>query len=223
LGVHAGAKFIVLKREMPALILCGIMDIFVWFVIGFLAVASAERIWERRYSDRAKRGERRMPWCYTAMHSLHIVIFVATGVECFWLRRAPVWAVTAAGLVLFVVAVTVRLTAVRTLGKFWSLHLEIRADHQLVTEGIYSYMRHPAYAAIVLEMIAVPLVGNSYGTLALAVFGFVPLLLLRWQREEKEMIAKFGEQYERYRQVVPAFVPWRGRAWRQPAAGERLN
>jgi protein-S-isoprenylcysteine O-methyltransferase Ste14 len=199
------------------------MDNFVWFVIGFLMLASAERVWERRYSDQAKRGERRMPWCYTAMHSLHCVVFAVTGVECFCLRRAPMWTVTAAGLVLFTVALAVRLTAVRTLGKFWSLHLEIRPDHQLVTEGIYGYVRHPAYAAIALEIVAVPLVGNSYWTLALAACGFVPLLLARWQREEKEMVAKFGEQYERYRHVVPAFVPWRGRAWREPVGVERLN
>jgi protein-S-isoprenylcysteine O-methyltransferase Ste14 len=30
---------------------------------------------------------------------------------------------------------------------------------------------------------------------------------MRWSREEKEMIAKFGDRYVQYRQQVPAFIP----------------
>jgi protein-S-isoprenylcysteine O-methyltransferase Ste14 len=44
---------------------------------------------------------------------------------------------------------------------------------------------------------------------------YVPTLLARWSREEREMIAKFGPAYEQYRQSVPAFVPYRGR-WAKP-------
>ena len=193
---------------MPVIILPPIVDTFAYVLVVFLLVATAERIWERRYSRQAKRGEQRMPWCYTALHSLHITIFAATGVEYFWLRRTPLWSVTGLGLGLFVVALVVRLTAVRTLGKYWSLHLEIRPDHQLITDGIYRHLRHPAYSAITLEMLAVPLVGNSYYTLALAAGGFIPLLLVRWHREEQEMVKKFGERYVQYRQAVPAFIPW---------------
>jgi protein-S-isoprenylcysteine O-methyltransferase Ste14 len=89
------------------------------------------------------------------------------------------------------------------------LNLEIRGDHQLVREGIYRYMRHPAYSAIMLEVISIPLVGNAWWTLALSVCVYIPLLLARWSREEREMIAKFGAEYEEYRQQVCAFVPWR--------------
>ena len=119
--------------------------------------------------------------------------------------------VTALGLVLFLISGVVRFTAIRTLGKFWSLHLEIREGHQLIRGGIYQYVRHPAYAAIMLEVISIPLVGNAYSALLVAVGLYIPLLLIRWRREEVEMVAKFGRQYETYRHAVPAFIPWRGR------------
>jgi protein-S-isoprenylcysteine O-methyltransferase Ste14 len=106
-------------------------------------------------------------------------------------------------------ALVVRLWAIRTLGRYWSLHLEIRQDHQLVTEGVYRHMRHPAYSAIMLEVVSVPLVANAYGMLVFAIGWYVTLILLRWHREEREMVSKFGEQYEQYRREVPAFVPWR--------------
>ena len=189
-----------------------------WFVVVFLVVAIAERLHERRFSQRAVRGERRMEWSYAALHSFHALIFAATAVEYFLRRRDLTWAVTGVGLALFVVAMIVRVTAIRALGRFWSLHLEIRQEHKLITEGVYRYLRHPAYSAIMLEVISVPLVANAYVALALAVCAYVPLLLLRWRREEIEMIDKFGDEYVRYRRQVPAFIPYR-----RPRSGERSD
>jgi protein-S-isoprenylcysteine O-methyltransferase Ste14 len=70
-------------------------------------------------------------------------------------------------------------------------------------------MRHPAYSAIMLEVISIPLVGNAWWVLAISVGAYIPLLLARWWREEREMVGKFGEAYEQYRREVPAFLPWR--------------
>ncbi len=171
----------------------------------------AERFYERRYSHEAVRGKRKMEWSFAAFHTLHVLIYIITAVEVLWFHRPACWAVTAVGIALFLVSATVRLIAIRTLGKFWSLHLEIREGHRLVTGGIYQYMRHPAYAAIMLEVVSIPLVGNAYGALVIGLGMYIPLLLIRWHREEREMVSKFGEQYEQYRREVPAFVPWRGR------------
>ena len=181
------------------------------FLILFLVAAMVERLFERRYSRQAVRGDRKMDWSYTAFHTLHVVIYFGTAIECLWLKRPVCWPVTALGLVLFLISGVVRFTAIRTLGKFWSLHLEIREGHQLIRGGIYQYVRHPAYAAIMLEVISIPLVGNAYSALLVAVGLYIPLLLIRWRREEVEMVAKFGRQYETYRHAVPAFIPWRGR------------
>jgi protein-S-isoprenylcysteine O-methyltransferase Ste14 len=185
------------------------MTLFDWCVIGFLVLALAERVYERRFSDRAVRGENKMEWSYTLLHTSYSVLFLGVGLEHFLWKRPFCAAATVTGLVLYGVALAVRLSAIRALGRYWSLHLEIRQDHQLMTEGIYRHMRHPAYSAIMLEVVSVPLVANAYGMLVFAVGWYVTLILLRWHREEREMIAKFGEQYVRYRERVPAFVPWR--------------
>jgi protein-S-isoprenylcysteine O-methyltransferase Ste14 len=194
------------------------MEGFDWFVVGFLILATLERTYERRFSRQAVRGERKMAWSYVALHSALILIYMASAIEHFGLKRPVQWGVAAFGLALFVSAVTIRLTAIRALGKFWSLHLEIRDGHQLVTGGIYHHVRHPAYAAIMLEVTAVPLVTNAFATLILALLVYIPLLLLRWYREEQEMVGKFGEQYKKYREEVPAFLPLR---WRSRESGVR--
>ncbi|MGD0016523.1 MAG: isoprenylcysteine carboxylmethyltransferase family protein [Verrucomicrobiia bacterium] len=180
-----------------------------WLLLGFLAFAAAERLYERRFSNQAKRGDVKMLWSYVAFHIMHTLIYVGTGVEYFLLRRAAVYPLVVLGLILFAVSLLLRLMAIRALGRYWSLNLEIRKDHQLVREGIYRYMRHPAYSAIMLEVISIPLVGTAWCVLALSVGVYIPLLLVRWWREEREMVGKFGEVYEQYRREVPAFLPWR--------------
>lgn len=186
-----------------------------WFGIGFLLIAVGERLFERRYSTQAKRGERKMEWSYAALHSLHLLVFVCAALEFFLWRRSLSWNVAGIGVGLWLIAMVVRLKAILTLGRYWSLHLEIRGDHQLITDGIYRYMRHPAYSAIMLEVIAIPLTLNAWVALGIAMAAYVPMLLARWSREEREMVVKFGAAYERYRQAVPAFIPYRGR-WAKP-------
>ena len=182
---------------------------FGWFLVGFLILAVFERQLERRFSQHAVRGERKMGWSSIALYAGHALIYVATAGEFFLVRRDIRWPVTAVAVGLVVVSLVVRSVAIRTLGKFWSLHLEIRAGHQLVTGGIYRYLRHPAYAAIMLEVTAIPLVANAWYTLAFALLVYVPVLLLRWRQEEREMIGKFGQQYVEYARRVPAFFPLR--------------
>jgi protein-S-isoprenylcysteine O-methyltransferase Ste14 len=183
-----------------------------WLVLVFLVVAIAERLWERGFSRRAVRGDVKMGWSYVAFHVLHALIYVGTAVESVACASRLHWAPVVAGWALFAVATWLRLTAIRTLGNFWSLDLEIRQNHQFVRQGIYCRMRHPAYSAIMMEVIAIPLVGSAWWTMILSVGLYIPLLLARWHVEEKQMVAKFGESYAQYRREVPAFWPGSARA-----------
>jgi len=141
------------------------------------------------------------------LDGLHTLIFLG-GVAEYFLRRAPLdWRVVAVGVVGHAISLVVRRSAIRTLGRFWSLHLEIRPGHELVREGIYQHVRHPAYSAIMLEVIAVPLAINAYVMLVVAVGLYIPVLLARWAGEEREMVAKFGDQYREYQRTTPAFLP----------------
>jgi isoprenylcysteine carboxyl methyltransferase (ICMT) family protein YpbQ len=178
-----------------------------WLIVGFLLAAIIERLWERRFSQRAVRGEVKMRWSYAAFHLLHALIYMGTAVEFFWRKPVLNWSVSGLALVLFAVSVGLRLAAIRTLGRFWSLNLEIRPGHEFVRSGIYERMRHPAYTAIVLEVVAIPLVANAWLTATAAALTYIPLLLVRWSVEEKEMVSKFGETYAQYRREVPAFWP----------------
>jgi protein-S-isoprenylcysteine O-methyltransferase Ste14 len=93
------------------------------------------------------------------------------------------------------------------LGANWSLTLEIREEHRLITRGIYRSVRHPMYLALLLyaagQALVVPnwIAGPAYlVTLAL-------LFALRMRGEERMMVDAFGKDYEEYRERTKRLVP----------------
>lgn len=178
-----------------------------WVIIAFFLIVGLERLYERRFSHQAQRGECKRGWTYLALHGTYIVVFVLSLAEHFGWRNPVQWMVSAAGMILVAGAMLLRFTAIRTLGQFWSLQVEIRQQHQLVREGVYRYVRHPAYLAMTAEIVALPLAANAWGTMLFAVVVFIPLLLARLQLEERELVAKLGAPYIAYRQEVGALLP----------------
>jgi len=116
-----------------------------------------------------------------------------------------------AGLIVAALSFVVRAAAVRALGRMWSVHIEIRREHELVKDGPFAWVRHPIYLAAILELVGAMLFMNSLYTWILFVVAFVPSLVARIRLEERAMIAQFGDAYNTYRRTTPAVLPWRGR------------
>jgi protein-S-isoprenylcysteine O-methyltransferase Ste14 len=93
------------------------------------------------------------------------------------------------------------------LGTNWSVTLEVREKHQLVTHGIYRRVRHPMYMALFLysvgQVLALPnwVAGPSY----LLAFGL--LFVLRIGPEERMMREQFGADYDAYVARTKRLIP----------------
>jgi protein-S-isoprenylcysteine O-methyltransferase Ste14 len=84
------------------------------------------------------------------------------------------------------------------LGRNWSVSLQLRKDHQLITSGIYRYVRHPMYTAFWLWAIAQAcLLPNWFAGFA-GLVGFGSLFFGRIAREEQMMLESFGDEYRDY-------------------------
>jgi protein-S-isoprenylcysteine O-methyltransferase len=93
------------------------------------------------------------------------------------------------------------------LGRYWSLHIEIRPDHRLVDSGLYRYLRHPTYLGWFLVFLALPLgLGSRWGVVAW-LLATIPAVLVRWQLEESTLVRALGESYEAYCARTRAFWP----------------
>jgi protein-S-isoprenylcysteine O-methyltransferase Ste14 len=103
------------------------------------------------------------------------------------------------------------------LASAWAVLYKAQREHRLATSGIYARMRHPQYVAFVLIMFGFLLQWPTILTVAM-----FPVLAVMYgylaKREEGDMLAEFGEQYERYAARTPRFFPKFGDS-RTSAAG----
>jgi len=81
-----------------------------------------------------------------------------------------------------------------------------RARGKLVTEGIYSKIRHPRYVEIGISIAALALLAN-YLALYVLLALYIPSIYLVVLLEERELRNRFGKEYEDYCRKVPRFVP----------------
>jgi protein-S-isoprenylcysteine O-methyltransferase Ste14 len=119
------------------------------------------------------------------------------------------WIALVAGLVCAVISFKLRWAAIAALGKFWSLHVEIRENHEFVQSGPFRFVRHPVYFSMVLELAASGLLCSAWWMLLVVPFAFVPALILRLRLEEPALVEKFGDRYREYQRRVPMLIPYK--------------
>jgi protein-S-isoprenylcysteine O-methyltransferase Ste14 len=93
------------------------------------------------------------------------------------------------------------------LGTNWSITLEVRTEHQLITQGVYRGIRHPMYSALALYAIGQALVIPNWVAGLSNVVAFGVLLALRVGAEEKMMAQQFGAEYAAYSARTKRLVP----------------
>lgn len=102
-----------------------------------------------------------------------------------------------------------RLLARTTTGALLSGLPELDPDEHgtpLVTAGLHAHVRHPRYLQGLLALVGWSLVAN-HGSVHLLVAGTALLLLVIIRLEERELHARFGEEYARYCSRVPRLIP----------------
>ncbi len=76
----------------------------------------------------------------------------------------------------------------------------------LQQQGLYARVRHPRYLGAMAALFGLALLGSSWRLLGAAVAS-VPLYYLMTVLEERELRARFGDEFLAYRRRVPRFLP----------------
>jgi protein-S-isoprenylcysteine O-methyltransferase Ste14 len=120
--------------------------------------------------------------------------------------HAGSWIGYPGGLVCYAAGLALLYRCHHSLGESWSISLEVREGHRLVTQGIYSRVRHPMYLALLLyglgQALVVPnwIAGPSYLVAACV------LIAVRLGPEERMMRDEFTD-YEAYRGRTARLIP----------------
>jgi protein-S-isoprenylcysteine O-methyltransferase Ste14 len=116
------------------------------------------------------------------------------------------------GAILMIVSLWLFYRSHADLGQNWSVTLEVRQGHQLVTGGVYHYIRHPMYASIFLFCFAQGLLLENWLAGWYPLFAFCLMYFLRTPREEQLMLETFGEEYQDYMLCTGRILPRLGRS-----------
>lgn len=81
-----------------------------------------------------------------------------------------------------------------------------KSKNQLVTTGIYNYIRHPQYLGVLLITFGMNILWVTFSTLILwPVLAFLYYRLAK--EEDKQLTENFGEEFIKYKNNVPMFIP----------------
>jgi protein-S-isoprenylcysteine O-methyltransferase Ste14 len=98
----------------------------------------------------------------------------------------------------------------------WKVLYEAQRSKDLAVTGPYAYIRHPQYDGFILIMLGFLLQWPTLVTLIM--FPILVTMYVRLaQREEREVLSEFGDEYRHYAERTPAFLPRARRMMDKPA------
>ncbi|UCD95750.1 MAG: isoprenylcysteine carboxylmethyltransferase family protein [Candidatus Bathyarchaeota archaeon] len=83
---------------------------------------------------------------------------------------------------------------------------ETHRTERIVTDGVYSVVRHPQYLGGFLAHVGVSILLSAWFSTIITPLIFLLLLLISY-KEEKELVKEFGSEYEEYKGKVSMFIP----------------
>jgi protein-S-isoprenylcysteine O-methyltransferase Ste14 len=178
------------------------------FVVLFLVAYVIERVFETFWNREKIKGEVVAPYTlYLLVGTYALMVLIV-----FWERlrqgsQLVSSGQTLVGILLILISIGGRNWAIKTLGPYHSIQIEIRSNHQLIQSGPYRLVRNPYYLSNIVEAIGLPLAANARFVALLSLFVYVPLLVFRMILEERALERKFPDSFAAYSDNVPRILP----------------
>ena len=84
----------------------------------------------------------------------------------------------------------------------WEIFWQKNYQGQLVTEGIFRYIRHPHYTSLLIVGFGLAFFFHSIASLFIAIMA-VPIMIISIIDEEKLLIKQYGEDYKKFMKKTP--------------------
>lgn len=112
------------------------------------------------------------------------------------------------GLIVLYLGMIIRIVAVLSLGKFFTVDVTIRDNHKLKKDGLFKYVRHPNYSALILSFLGMAITFNNWISLLVMVVPITIAFIVRINIEEKVLEQHFGSEYVTYCNETKRLIPF---------------
>jgi len=187
------------------------MDVSVYSFLALLLAVGSLRLVEMRLSrqhqkEMASRGaakvdEPKFRW----MVLLHTAVLIGAALEVVFLKRPFLPWLAAPMFAIFLAANALRWWVIRSLGAHWNVQVVDSTRLGVVTSGPFRYVRHPNYAAVFAELLALPLIHTAWITAAAGAIAHIGVLAQRLSTEERVLFA--NPDYRAAMTGKPRFLP----------------
>lgn len=166
-----------------------------------LALLAAERVFELFLSRRNAR------WAfahgaievgrshYRVMVTMHVLFLASCAAESLLDVHADWPIVSAVALLCTFLAQFLRYAVVVTLGEYWNTRIIVMPDAAPITRGLYRWIRHPNYVAVVIEIAALPMIRGCWITAIVFTIANALILAVRIPAEERALGTPYSEAF----------------------------
>jgi protein-S-isoprenylcysteine O-methyltransferase len=111
------------------------------------------------------------------------------------------------GLTMFLLGFALTGWAYRTLGRFFSLEVQVQREHRLVNTGPYRLLRHPGYTGVIFGFVGLGVAVQSWASVLVLLLATTTALAYRVRVEEKFLVAELRDEYVEYMARTKRLVP----------------
>jgi len=115
---------------------------------------------------------------------------------------------TVAGIVFICAGIGLRNYSVHLLGRHFTPTIQLQKDHELITAGHYSIIRHPSYTGALLALVGGALWLNSSIGIISAIIAMMIAYTVRISAEERVLKSLFGNVYTEYQKNTKRIIPF---------------
>jgi protein-S-isoprenylcysteine O-methyltransferase Ste14 len=112
------------------------------------------------------------------------------------------------GLLLFLLGLIIRWTAIIQLKKAFTVDVAINQEHKLKTEGLYKIVRHPSYLGLLLIISGLSTGMNSLISFLVITIPVFLTIVYRINVEEAVLLEEFGSKYADYSKTTKKIIPY---------------
>ena len=112
------------------------------------------------------------------------------------------------GIIMIIMGLAIRWVAILTLRRLFTVNVAIAANHRIISEGIYKYVRHPSYSGSLLSFLGLGVYFSNWLSAIVILLPIMAIFLIRISVEEEALTAQFKKEYMDYCEKTSRLIPF---------------